>query len=163
MPGTRQRHPVPVITRTSPGVYRPSPDLPEAILVDIDGTVALMGLRNPYDMSSVSADTPHQAVITAIRAMHAAGHHIVFCSGRSDDARDDTVSWLAEHVGVAYEALFMRATGDHRPDSEVKAEIFEREIRHRWRITAVFDDRNQVVRMWRSLGLTVFQVADGSF
>jgi hypothetical protein len=30
-------------------------------------------------------------------------------------------------------------------------------------VIAVFDDRNQVVRMWRDLGLTVFQVADGNF
>lgn len=27
----------------------------------------------------------------------------------------------------------------------------------------VFDDRRQVVRMWRELGLTVFQVAEGDF
>ena len=27
----------------------------------------------------------------------------------------------------------------------------------------VVDDRNKVVDMWRSLGLTVFQVADGNF
>jgi hypothetical protein len=30
-------------------------------------------------------------------------------------------------------------------------------------VVAVFDDRDQVVRMWRSLGLTVFQVAEGNF
>jgi predicted kinase len=155
--------PVPTITPATPGVYHPDPALPEAILVDIDGTVALLGQRDPYDMTHVSLDQPHGSVITAVRAMHAAGHRIVFCSGRSEDARADTVTWLAKHVGVEYEALLMRAWHDHRPDAEVKAEIFEREIRHRWRITAVFDDRNQVVRMWRALGLTVFQVADGSF
>ena len=30
-------------------------------------------------------------------------------------------------------------------------------------IFAVFDDRQQVVDMWRDNGLTVFQVADGDF
>ena len=30
-------------------------------------------------------------------------------------------------------------------------------------VFAVFDDRNQVVDMWRSNGLTTFQVADGNF
>ena len=30
-------------------------------------------------------------------------------------------------------------------------------------VFAVFDDRNQVVDMWRSNGLTCFQVADGDF
>lgn len=144
-------------------VYRPDPTLPEAILVDIDGTVALMDGRSPYDMSRVADDLPNHAVITAVRAMHAFGHQIVFCTGRSDDSRRDTEKWLREHVGVPYEALFMREIGDVRKDAVVKAEIFEREIRHSYRITGVFDDRDQVVRMWRSLGLTVFQVADGDF
>ncbi len=137
--------------------------LPEAVLVDIDGTVALMGGRSPYDMTRVGADRPNPSVITAVRAMQAFGHHIVFCSGRSEDARKITERWLAEHVRVPYEALYLRETGDRRKDSIVKAEIFEREIRHRYRVTGVFDDRASVVQMWRSLGLTVFQVADGDF
>ena len=33
----------------------------------------------------------------------------------------------------------------------------------RYRVVGVFDDRLQVVRMWRALGLTVFQVAEGDF
>jgi hypothetical protein len=57
----------------------------------------------------------------------------------------------------------MRPRGDSRRDSIVKQEIFSDHIRHRWRITGVFDDRQHVVRMWRSLGLTVFQVAEGDY
>jgi hypothetical protein len=30
-------------------------------------------------------------------------------------------------------------------------------------VAMVFDDRNQVVDMWRQNGLTTFQVADGDF
>ncbi|KAB1900519.1 5'-hydroxyl kinase, partial [Micromonospora sp. AMSO31t] len=36
-------------------------------------------------------------------------------------------------------------------------------IKDRYRVVGVFDDRQQVVRMWRSLDLTVFQVAEGDF
>ena len=57
----------------------------------------------------------------------------------------------------------MRPEGDSRKDSIIKREIFDAEVRDRWRITGVFDDRQQVVRMWRQLGLTVFQVAEGDF
>jgi predicted kinase len=146
-----------------PVIYRPRPGLPEAILVDIDGTVALLDGRDPWDMRRVGDDRPNRAVITAVRAMHAFGHQIVYCTGRTDNGRTATEAWLKRHVDVPYEALFMRRTGDTRRDSVVKAEIFEREIRHRFQITGVFDDRAQVVRMWRSLGLTVFQVADGDF
>ena len=61
-------------------------------------------------------------------------------------SRPDTEAWLDLYVGVPYEGLFMRPAGDNRKDA-----------------VGVFDDRRQVVRMWRSLGLTVFQVAEGDF
>jgi predicted kinase len=156
--------PVPFIDPDEPGVlYDPDPDLPAAVLVDIDGTVALIGDRSPYDWTRVGFDAPNQAVIEAVRAMHAAGNAVVFCTGRDEQARAETEAWLDLFVGVPYEGLFMRAAGDNRKDALVKQEIFERDIRHHWRVAGVFDDRRQVVRMWRELGLTVFQVAEGDF
>ena len=156
--------PVPWVDPGGPGVvYRPDPDLPAAVLVDIDGTVALMAGRGPYDWSRVGSDAPNPAVITAVRAMHAAGHAIVFCSGRDEVCRAETEAWLELYVDVPYEALFMRPEGDNRKDAVVKREIFDADVRDRWRIVGVFDDRQQVVRMWRSIGLTVFQVAEGDF
>ncbi|PWU54584.1 5'-hydroxyl kinase [Micromonospora sp. S4605] len=144
-------------------VHPPSAEPPEIVLVDIDGTVALNVSRSPYDMTRVGEDAPNSAVIAAVRAMHAAGHGVVFCSGRDASARADTEAWLARHVRVPYLALHLRAIGDSRRDSIVKREIYEREIRDRYRVVGVFDDRQQVVRMWRDLGLTVFQVAEGDF
>jgi predicted kinase len=156
--------PVPWVDPGGPGVvYHPDPELPAAVLVDIDGTVALMAGRGPYDWSRVGSDAPIPPVIAAVRAMHAAGHAIVFCSGRDEVCRAETEAWLELYVDVPYEALFMRPEGDNRKDAVVKREIFDSEIRDRWRIVGVFDDRQQVVRMWRALGLTVFQVAEGDF
>ena len=44
------------------------------------------------------------------------------------------------------------------------------DLKHMWldsigvdNVAMVFDDRNQVVDMWRKSGLTCFQVADGDF
>lgn len=161
--GRRLPLPLPDVTLPPPAVYVPPDEAPSAVLVDIDGTVAIMDGRSPYDMTRVHEDTPHHAVIDAIRAMHAAGHRVIFCSGRTDDGRAATAAWLERHVGIPYVALHMRAFGDQRKDSVVKAEIFDREIRPHYRIVGVFDDRAQVVRMWRALGLTVFQVAEGAF
>lgn len=143
--------------------YAPPSDAPEVVLVDIDGTVALLGDRSPYDMSRVGEDKPNPAVIAAVRAMHGAGYGVVFISGRDESARAETEAWLDRHVAVPYLALYMRPVKDSRKDSVVKREIFEREIRDRYRVVGVFDDRMQVVRMWRELGLTVFQVAEGDF
>jgi len=57
----------------------------------------------------------------------------------------------------------MREVGDMRKDRIVKLELFNEHIRHNYRVVAVWDDRKQVVEMWRALGLTVFHVADGNF
>jgi hypothetical protein len=56
----------------------------------------------------------------------------------------------------------MRAA-DMRKDSVVKQELFERFVRDKYNISFILDDRQQVVDMWRGLGLTVFQVAEGDF
>jgi hypothetical protein len=49
------------------------------------------------DETRVHEDRANHAVIAAVRAMHAAGHAVVFCSGRSDACREATEKWLAEH------------------------------------------------------------------
>ena len=57
----------------------------------------------------------------------------------------------------------MRKTGDNRKDCVVKREIFDAEIKDKYYIKFILDDRNQVVDMWRKMGLTCLQVADGDF
>jgi len=91
------------------------------------------------------------------------GGAVLYCTGRDEWCRDETAARLELYVGVPYEGLFMRADGDSRRDADVKQELFDDEIRDRWRIVGVFDDRRHVVRMWRSLGLTVFHVAEGDY
>jgi hypothetical protein len=83
-------------------------------------------------------------------------------SGRSDEYRTVTGRWLIDNA-LPVDGLYMRAAGDHRKDSVVKHELFDKHIRSTYNVLGVFDDRNQVVEMWRAIGLTVFQVADGNF
>lgn len=143
--------------------YVPQVGAATAVLVDIDGTVALMCGRSPYDETRVHEDRPNLAVVTAVRAMYHAGHEVIFCSGRTEACRAATEKWLAEHIGIPYVALYVRAEGDMRKDAIVKRELFDRHIRKMWDVVCVFDDRTQVVEAWRALGLTVFQVAEGNF
>lgn len=159
-------HPLPIPDEPSGPTlepYEPKPDAPQAVLVDIDGTVALMCARSPYDETRVHEDRPNRPVIEAVRAMWLQGHDVVFTSARTEACKDATEAWLNEHWGTGFAGLYMRAEGDMRKDAVVKAELFDRHIRDRWNVTAVFDDRRQVVDMWRDLGLTVFHVAEGDF
>jgi predicted kinase len=145
--------------------YTPDDSKPPAIIVDIDGTVALRGDRDPFDESRVNEDRPNQPVIDAVLA-DAQGWNatILFRSGRTDECLPETMQWLQRNVlpdHIKWD-LEMRKTGDTRKDSMVKYEMFQG-IRDRYNILRVYDDRKQVVEMWRSLGLTVLQVADGNF
>lgn len=139
--------------------------LPHVVLVDIDGTMALMGDRNPYDWKAVSQDKPNWPVVRLVQTLEATGQKIIFLSGRDGSCFEDTYRWLNQYIqrDWANWILLMRPEGDTRKDSIVKREIFDREIRDKYHVKFVLDDRNQVVRMWRALGLPVFQVADGDF
>ena len=75
-----------------------------------------------------------------------------------------TSAWLDKYLGKGnYDKLIMRKEGDYRKDAFVKFELGT-EILKEWDVPMVFDDRNQVVDMWRNgLQLQCFQVADGNF
>jgi predicted kinase len=141
--------------------WTPSIGLTNVYLVDIDGTVALKGDRNIYDGSKAHLDTPNWNVVTIIRGLQRT-HRIVYMTGRDAEHRAVTAEWLANNGLIAHE-LHMRPLGDKRKDSTVKHELFNTNIRGKYNVAGVFDDRNQVVEMWRAIGLTVFQVADGNF
>ncbi len=153
----------PADTAAPGALYVPVPGTPPAVLVDIDGTVALKGARSPFDETRVHEDRPNTPVIEAVRQEHAAGQRVIFLSGRTDACRAATEEWLRVHVGVPYEALHMRPAGDMRKDAVVKRELFDARVRDRYDVRRVYDDRNQVVQAWREIGLACFQVAEGNF
>lgn len=160
--------PLPYPEEPSEGVgevrlYTAKPGTPKAVLVDIDGTTALMCDRSPFDETRVHEDRPNQPIVSLIRNLYATLHEIVFVSGRTDACREATEKWLTANVNVPYTALHMRKAGDGRADFKVKAELFDQHIRDHYDVAFVLDDRRQVVDMWRAMGLTVLQVADGDF
>lgn len=134
-----------------------------AVIVDIDGTVAKMADRSPYDWKRVGEDSPIPAVLDMVVALERAGNMILFTSGRDGSCYAETENWIMQHYLGARWRLVMRAPNDNRPDWIIKAEIFDKFYREGYNIKLVVDDRNQVVDMWRKLGLTVAQVAPGDF
>lgn len=144
-------------------------------IVDIDGTLADLSHRahfieqNPPDWDGFYAacgnDTPIDKVIDTVRALQRAGAEIFLLTGRSDVCRLQTIKWVNKHVNITYSLLLMRKEGDHREDTIVKSEMLDviLGIRQLKDIYGAFEDRKQVVDMYRKRGLKVFQVADGDF
>lgn len=135
------------------------PDVPDIVICDLDGTLALMNGRGPYDTSGYENDILNMPVAHVLRSVKATP---VFVSGRSDAFREQTQNWL-DSKGFGGYSLFMRKAGDNRNDAIVKSEIYESEIKGKYNVLFCLDDRDRVVKFWRGVGLTVFQVADGDF
>lgn len=140
------------------------PQKPICWIVDVDGTLALLDGRDPYETVALGDDLPNQPVIQVVRAL---AHHpdvdaIVVVSGRQEHSRKVTLDWLEDH-GIPFNELHMRPTGDNRPDQMIKEEILDVQLLPRYEVVGVLDDRQKVVDMWRRNGLTCFQVAPGDF
>lgn len=139
------------------------PDLPDAIIVDIDGTLAnYEPHRGPHDTSKYHLDTPHGDVIETVNKLKGAGYDVLVTSGRDAAFFDVTRAWLrVQHVGM--DRLIMRPEGDRRKDAIVKHDLYHEHIAGKYNVIMVFDDRQRVVDMWRAIGLTCAQVNYGDF
>jgi hypothetical protein len=135
------------------------------IICDIDGTVCKRIDRSPYHYDAAIHDVPNEPIIDILKLYYKDGfHEIVFVSGRPESARKVTREWLDIHFSsdkYSY-LLYMRQDGDYRADAIIKREIYINQIESK-PVLFVLDDRNQTVRMWRELGLTCLQVAEGNF
>lgn len=141
--------------------YIPNPDLPRAIIFDLDNTLAHNnGHRSPYDYTRVLDDELVESVADTISRYDDVVR--IAMSGREETCRADTEQWLRYH-GVHFDHLFMRREGDGRKDSIVKYELFDENVRGVYDILFIMDDRVQVCQMWRSIGLKVYQVEFGDF
>lgn len=136
----------------------------EYIIVDIDGTLAHMWNRGPYDETKVFDDRPDPEVILSVLAeAKYLGRKVIIMSGRHETCMPDTIRWLEKH-NVPFDHIFMRGADDNRSDDIVKYELYMKHVYGKFKVVKVYDDRNQVCVMWRNLiGLKVFQVAEGNF
>ncbi|MFE9834077.1 AAA family ATPase [Streptomyces sp. NPDC005551] len=142
--------------------YIPDTFQPRAVIVDLDGTLAIHKGRSPYDTARCGEDLLNTPLNNVLRGLAQTGHQIILMSGRSDEFRPHTEDWLWDHQ-VLYHALFMREEGDRRRDDRVKLELFDRHVRNPYNVTMAFDDRDRVVNLWRSIGIMTAQMGPGDF
>ena len=136
--------------------------LPKAIIVDIDGTLAKMQGRGPFEWHRVGEDKVNQPIKDIVLAMKKT-HAVIIFSGRDGSCLTETINWLIEN-SIYYDKIFMRDAGNNEKDSIIKRRLFDTYIKDKYEINFVLDDRNQVVDMWRKdLGLTCLQVDYGDF
>ncbi len=142
-------------------------------VIDIDGTLADLDHRlhfldevpKNYDgfFAAVSQDAVYLSVVNAVRQLRARQYKIIILSGRPTSTGHATCVWL--NTWLHYDHLFMRQSGDHRPDDQVKRQLMEQMFKSGLRkdaIKVIIDDRDSVCAVWRELELPLIQVLKGS-
>ena len=153
-------------------------NMKKIVIFDLDGTLALIDKRRDistkdngkmdwdkfFDPDNIQLDLPNTPVIKMAQMLDSQGFNIVIFSGRSKATYRTTRQWLIQN-DVPFDDLHMRSThkDEHfMKDSDLK-QLWLDALIDKDDVFAVFDDRQQVVDMWRKNGLTTFQVADGDF
>lgn len=155
-----------------------------AYIFDIDGTLANLQHRRHflerdpkdwdsfYDVDTILKDKPYSHIVRLARTLHKGGEMLVFCTGRPERLRLPTIKWLYYHViddTAVVSRLYMRPDRmadhgpDHREDHVVKRDLLKRIVWDGFTPIMSFDDRKQVVDMWRSEGIPCAQVQEGNF
>jgi predicted kinase len=143
--------------------WNPDHELPNAVIYDIDGTVAhTQGKRGNFDWNKVYVDVVDEVLRENIRIHKEAGYKIIMVTGRDGSCADLTEEWL-EVNGVPCDELYCRPAGNFEKDVAIKTKIYNEYIKGKYNVLGVYDDRSQVVVTWRGLGLKCFQVAEGNF
>jgi predicted kinase len=143
--------------------YVPDETLPEAVGFDLDGTLAHMTGRSPYDESRYHEDEVDENLRELAWDAYGKGYKVIVFSGRSDAYRRVCRQWL-DDMDFPYNCLLvMRKAGDKRRDDIVKSELFDEFIAPNYNFLYHFDDRDRVVKGLRSKGITVYQVCEGNY
>lgn len=137
--------------------YVENKKLPATWIFDIDGTLAQMHNRGPFDWHKVGDDHPVPYTIELAQMLHENGKQIIIFTGREEVCQSETVEWLNGY-DIPFDAIYMRAEGDSRKDNHVKKELYETYIQGKYYVEGIVDDRLQVVKMWHEMGLPVFRV-----
>ena len=142
------------------------------IIFDIDGTLIDISHRlhlikkTPPDWEEFRNplqkrwDEPRMPIINIAVALEKAGHNLLFCSGRRESEREDTLESLSRFFRPM-PLLCMRKDKDFREDTKVKADMLETLRNQGFNPVMAFDDRPSVIRMWKEHGLTVADVGNG--
>src|SRR3569832_1684161 len=104
------------------------------VIVDIDGTLAdvqhrLHHIKGPGKKNwSQFFRNAHKDELIAIVVRWVNNlspeFKAILITGRPDDYRKDTEAWLKQHK-IRYSKLYMRRSGDNRPDTIVKKELLD--------------------------------------
>jgi len=132
-----------------------------AVIFDCDGTlVDTTGIvhhvtRRPKNYNAFHYASlfcpPIDWVLEEVDYHRRAGNMIIVVTAREERWRSLTENWLDAN-GVPWHELFMRPTGDFRPDVQIKSEILDK-LLPRYEIRHAYDDSPHIIGLWKARGV----------
>jgi predicted kinase len=141
-------------------VYPFNANLPDCILVDIDGTLSNSYQRRIFDFKACVNDIVIEPVKYILDCIRKANPNvtIILLSGRDSICRAETAEWILVNK-IPCDFLYMRNEKDNRSDVIVKTELFNEFIRDKYQPLFVVDDRPVVLEeVWQKLGIFTLNV-----
>tara|TARA_R110002153_G_scaffold62147_2_gene167234 strand:+ start:1080 stop:1730 length:651 start_codon:yes stop_codon:yes gene_type:complete len=154
-------------------------DIP-TVIFDIDGTLADITHRvhlaqakkfNEFFDAMVD-DVPNGPIVALLNGILNTGSldtylQVIYCTGRPEKYRSVTQSFINDIQGYSRDCPLLMRPNKQRsvPDYEIKQGMLDGILNHvsKENILYAVDDRQQVVDMWRSNGITCLQCAVGNF
>ena len=148
------------------------------------------GKKKDFDAfnAAMKYDIPNASIVDLLWMCEHDAKQVIFCTGRMEQYREVTRNFLLDkcsyegsyhddlYAGERYSResierhldtyLIMRPDERrHDPDHQIKQEMLDEILKtvDKSNILYAVDDRQRVVDMWRSNGLTCLQVAEGNF
>ena len=140
------------------------------VIIDIDNTLCISNERfalakkengkTDWDIAHrvelIEKDKPNYPMIDLAKKYKKDGFEIIVLTGRPDSVRQVTKEWL-EKYGVEYDQLIMR----NWENNFLKAPIYKKKMYEtiiKSDAFCAYDDEEEIIQMWNSLGITAFKV-----
>ena len=129
-----------------------------AIIVDLDGTLAILNNRGPFEWENVENDNLNRPIAELIAMSQKHSYKTIILSGRDEAASEKTIKWLNQN-DIIYDKLYLRPSNNQMSNAEYKRTVFINEIQAKYNVLFILEDLPEVVKMWRNdFDLTVFQI-----
>ena len=140
------------------------------VIIDIDNTLCISNERftlatKPngkidwdiaHNPELIEKDKPNYPMIDLAKKYKKDGYKVIILTGRPDSIEDITKKWLQKYE-IEYDVLYMRSWEDNFLKGPIyKKKIYETEIKDG--VFCAYDDEEEIIQMWNSLGITAFKV-----
>ena len=142
---------------------------PRGVIFDMDSTLSSVVHRRhlvteyPKDWSrfhgSMVLDAPLEHTIRKLRAHKKQGEKVIILTMRPERFRPFTERWLRQQ-NVPFDRLYMRPEGDFRSSDAAKLAIYREQIAPEFDVELAYDDRTDVLDMWKAIGVKAVPVSD---